>query len=102
MTPELHPEAAKSFNAKAEELRRRLTADPYAKHHQPSGAFIPDIVMTEVRQEDVIAFSSDSYVDFLGKEIAKTLRDGTSVLGLFGDDYKTLVQLAERIHGNKS
>ncbi|MDX6528919.1 MAG: hypothetical protein QOH41_1209 [Blastocatellia bacterium] len=97
MPLQLHAEATKNFNRKAEELFQRVVFDPHTRleHGQESG-FRPDIVRHEIPREDVISLTRDSYVAGpLQKEIAKTFSLNDSVLGLFGEDYKTLVRLAE-------
>src|SRR5207244_3286204 len=89
--------AAENFARKAEELLQKVVFDPHTRpeHIQKSG-FRPDIVRHEIPQEDVISLTRDSYVGGpLQEEVAKIFSLKDSVLGLFGEDYKSLVRLAE-------
>ena len=97
MPVQLHAEATKNFDRKAEELLQKVVFDPHTRpeHIQESG-FRPDIVRHEIPQEDVISLTRDSYVGGpLQEEVAKVFSLKGSVLGLFGEDYKGLVRLAE-------
>jgi hypothetical protein len=97
MALQLHAEAAKNFNRNAEELFRRVVFDPHTRPEtSQKGGFQPDIVRHEIPAEDVISLTRNSYVAGpLQKEVAKTFPLKDSVLGLFGEDYKGLVRLAE-------
>lgn len=100
MRLELHAEAAKRFDAQAEELVAKLVPDPHAGRRS-GGGFTPGIVMHD--QPDVAEVVSTGYVSPLGgNEIAKTFRDGDLDLGLFDEGYKDLVRLAEKIQKVKS
>jgi hypothetical protein len=92
---ELHPEAAKNLDAKAEELLTKLAPDPHVRRRRPEGSFVPDIVIHEISEDAVLEVIETGYVNPLGREIAKTFPHDTGVLGLFGEDYKDLVRLAE-------
>ncbi|MDX6445398.1 MAG: hypothetical protein QOH71_2472 [Blastocatellia bacterium] len=97
MTLQLHVEAAKNFNRKAEELFQKIVFDPHTRtKSSPAGGFQPDIVRHEIPAADVIALTRNGYVAGpLQKEVAKTFPFKDSVLGLFAEDYKGLVRLAE-------
>lgn len=100
MRLELHPDAARNFDAKAEELVARLIPDPHASRTAGSG-FTPGIVIHD--QPDPAEVVSTGYASQIGgHEIAKTFRDGDRDLGLFDDGYKDLVRLAEKIQKVKS
>lgn len=100
MQLELHPDAAKNFDAKAEELVSKLIPDPYARQ-RPEGAFEPGILIHEMPK--VTEVVNTGYVSPLGgHEIAKYFWDGSQNIGLFDEGYKDLVRLAERIQKNKS
>jgi Apea-like HEPN len=98
---ELHADAARNFNAKAEELVTKIIPDPYANRPRPKSSFTPDIVIHD--QPQGVQIISTGYVSPLGgKEIAKTFWDGSKTLGLFEEGYKDLVRLAERMQKTKS
>jgi hypothetical protein len=102
MQLELHPEAAKSFDARAEELRTKLTPDPHVRRRRPEGSFVPGIVIHEMPEEAVLEVIETGYVNPLGREIAKIFRHGSDVLGLFGESYKDLVRLAEAMQKTRT
>lgn len=102
MQLELHPDAAKNFDAKAEELVPKLTPDPYIKVRKPEGEFFPDLGTHEIPPEDIKDLQSDSYIDFIGREVAKYFKHGDVDIGLFGESYKDIVRLAERVQKTKS
>lgn len=98
---QLHTEAAKSFNRKAEDLFQKVVLDPHDKGYQSVG-FSPDIVTYPIPAEDVRSLSTNSRISGpLNQEIGKTFSVRGSVLGLFGEDYKALVRLAETIQKAK-
>jgi hypothetical protein len=101
MSLQIHPDAAKNFDRKGEELFQKVIFDPHIELPQGKG-FSPDIVRHEIPGEDLISLSRDSYIAGpLQKEVAKTFRLKDSVLGLFGEDYKGLVRLAESMQSVK-
>lgn len=97
MTLQLHVEAAKNFNRKAEELFQKIVFDPHTRTKTSrAGGFQPDIVRHEIPAADVISLTRNCYVAGpLQKEVAKTFPFKDSVLGLFAEDHKGLVRLAE-------
>jgi hypothetical protein len=96
---ELHPEATKNFDARADGLLTKLTPDPYAQRSKREGRFMPDIFIREVEFPVV----NKGYSHPLhGREIAKTFQDGEEVMGLFDEGYKDLVRLAEKIQKAKT
>ena len=100
MKLQLHDEAAKNFNRKAEELFQKIVFDPHTKQPKTSqeSGFQPDTVKHEIPAEDLLSLTRNSYVAGpLQKEVAKTFPLNNSVLGLFGEDYKGLVRLAESV-----
>lgn len=100
MRLELHPDAAKNFDAKAEELVSKLIPDPHARRRS-GGGFMPGIVIHE--QPEGAEVVSTGYASPIGgKEIAKTFWDGSQNVGLFEEGYKDLVRLAEKIQKVKT
>jgi hypothetical protein len=98
----LHPEATKSFNKKAEGLFQRVVLDPHDKAATHVG-FEPDVMSHSIPAEDIHSFSSDHYVAGpLNREIAKTFVINGTTFGLFGEDYKDLVRLAETLQQTKT
>lgn len=102
MRLELHPEAAKSFNAKAEALLTKVAPDPNMPRPRQRGSFVPDIVIHEMSEDAVQEVLATGYVNSLGREIAKTFPHGSGMLGLFGENYKDLVRLAEAVQKVKT
>lgn len=101
MRLELHPDAAKNFHAKAEELLSKIIPDPHAGRQRPEGAFMPGIrIHTLQEAAEVVSKGYASPLD--GKEIAKTFWDGSKDVGLFEEGYKDLVRLAEKIQKVKN
>jgi hypothetical protein len=99
MRLELHPDAARNFDAKAGELVAKLIPDPHAGR-RTGGGFTPGIVIHD--QPEAAEVVSTGYASQLGNEIAKTFRDGDRDLGLFDEGYKDLVRLAEKVQKVKS
>lgn len=104
MPLDFHHEAAKNFDQKAEGLFGKVVFDPHGNSkQQQEGGFQPDIVRYEIPEEDLLSLKRDSYIAGpLQREIAKTFRLNDSVLGLFGEDYKSLVRLAESMQKTKA
>jgi hypothetical protein len=102
MSLELHPEAAKNLNSKAEDLNQRVIPDPHKTPGQSIG-FTPDVVTHVIPEEDIHHLSTNSYVGGpLNREIAKTFAINGSVFGLFDEGYKALVRLAEAMQKTKA
>lgn len=100
MRLELHPDAAKNFDAKAEELVSKLIPDPYAQR-PPGGGFKPGVVIHEQPEgAEIVGTAYASPVG--GEDIAKTFWDGSRYMGLFDEGYKDLVRLAEKIQKVKT
>jgi hypothetical protein len=100
MQLELHLDAAKNFDAKAEELVSKLIPDPYARQRREN-TFNPGVVIHELPESAEVTRSG--YVSpYGGREIAKYFWDGSQNIGLFEEGYKDLVRLAERIQKNKT
>jgi hypothetical protein len=91
-----------NFDAKAEELVSKIVPDPFAKQQGTEEAFVPGIVIQDLPEDEVIEVITTGYVTPLGTDIAKTFKHGSDVLGLFGEDYKDLVRLAERMQKIKT
>lgn len=98
----LHPDAARNFNLKAEELFLELERRPAEPRRGANEPLDPDIhVEAYVKPEDIIGEIRFGHVDAFGNENAKSFKDGNEVVGLFGESYKKLVRLAEGMHRTK-
>lgn len=103
MRLELHPEAARNFNAKAEGLLAELASAPRRVHRGHQGPLDPDIhVVAHLEPEDIIGDIKFGHVDDFGNEVAKTFEAGAELIGLFGESYKNLVRIAEAMHKVKT
>lgn len=103
MKLELHPEAAKNFNQKAEELLPELTARSRTVHHRPAGPLDPDVhVAANFTHENIIGDVQVQHVDYFGNEVAKTFEHGGELIGLFDESYKKLVRIAEGMQKSKT
>lgn len=103
MPLQFHIEAAKNFDRKAEGLLQKVILDPHVSFgHSEGSSFQPDVVKHYIPEEDVLSLTRNSYVAGpLEREIARTFSLNGSVLGIFGEDYKQLVRLAETMQGSK-
>lgn len=67
MKLELHPEAAKNFNLKAEGLLAELTSIPRVKRQGHQGPLDPDIhVVANFKPEDIIGDVKVTHIDYYG------------------------------------
>lgn len=93
----LHPNAAKNFDEKANALLSKLILDPNINQPKPE-SFSSEMFIRELKDVEI---TSTGYYTELEGDIAKTFSDGRNVLGLFDEDYKELVRLAENLQRTK-
>ncbi|MCA1636394.1 MAG: hypothetical protein LC802_22560 [Acidobacteria bacterium] len=103
MKLELHTEAAKNFNSKAEGLLAELTSVPLTPHQGHQGPLDPDVhVAAHFNPQNIIGDVKVKYIDYSGNEVAKSFELGAARVGLFGDGYKNLVRIAEGMHKSRA
>ena len=98
MPIEVHSEAAKSFDCKAEGLLPKLTPHPRPSRRRVAGGFRPDThVSAVIPQEDIIGEvqATSQIVDQDGTEVGRYFEHGQGMVGLVGDSFSELVRLAE-------
>jgi hypothetical protein len=100
---EIHPEAARNFDKKTEELLSEMEARPRPVHRGPDGPLDPDIhVAAHIPPEGIIGGIKIHLTDGFGNEVAKTYERGTDLVGLFGEGYKKLIRIAEGMQKAKA
>ncbi len=106
MKLELHPKAIANYDERAARLVTSLAPDPWEaqiKEHLAQPSVDPGIYAEALPEGAVTRFEiGDSYLDGYGREVAKYFNDETRNIGLFDDDYKNLIKLAEEIQNNKT
>lgn len=98
MTLGLHREASASFNKKAQSLLAELL--PEQRLEAKSSAVPSDAYVTQtISQKDIIEIGHKSELDVTGRTVARFFfeEDG-GWIGLTGEAYKKLVELADTIH----
>lgn len=103
MALELHADAQKNFNEKAEALLLELATHQNPFSEAPKGPLNPDIhVAAEFTDEDIIDVIEIGMVDMSGNESGKLFRHEDRYIGLFDEKYKNLVRLAESMQKTKT
>lgn len=96
---QMHPDAARRFDELASELLAKLISEPSLA--PAGGAFRPEIYpVVDIPEQDIIGEirKTRSIVDGTEEEIGRFFeRDGRTI-GLAGDGFKALTNLATRIH----
>lgn len=98
MPIEVHSEATKSFDRKAEGLLAKLTPHPGPPRRGTAGGFRPDTHVSAVfAEEDIIGEvqATSQVVDQDGTEVGRYIEHGQNMVGLVGDSFSELVRLAE-------
>jgi hypothetical protein len=98
MPIEVHSEAAKSFDRKAEGLLAKLTPPPSPPRRGTAGGFKPDThVSAAFTEEDIIGEvqATSQVVDRNGTEVGRYIEHGQGMVGLIGESFSELVRLAE-------
>lgn len=94
---EIHPDARKSFDEKANILLQQVISDPNASQNKAS-SISSEIVFQKVEVAEV---TSSGYFTELDGEVAKTIAHNGNVFGLFDEDYRNLVRLSEAFQKRK-
>jgi hypothetical protein len=94
---EIHPEASRNYDQKAEDLVTRLSTAP--EHLKvESGPPNPNIhTVHKFTPENIIGEIGYGWTDFTGNVTAKAFGQGGQMIGLFGENYLDLVRVAERM-----
>jgi hypothetical protein len=99
---EIHPEAARNFDKKAEELLTEIEARPLSGRRRQGGASSPDVhIAASIQPKDTIGDIEIQLTDRYGNDVAKTYQRGGDLVGLFGEGYKKLVRIAEGVQKTK-
>jgi hypothetical protein len=98
MKLELHPDAIKNFNEKADAILLELAPIPQELSRSPESSFKPDIVAKNIEPKGEV---KSGFNDDDGNEIAKIFRHEDRFIGLFGESYKRLRRLAESMQKAK-
>src|SRR5216684_3311044 len=99
MSIAVHPEAAKRFNELANSLLTKVTPEP--RFASGEEQFHSDVhPVAEIPEQDIIGDVREvkSIVDGTGEEVGRFFEHVIPRVGLVGDSFKTLTQLAVRIH----
>ncbi|MDD2542285.1 MAG: HEPN domain-containing protein [Desulfuromonadaceae bacterium] len=103
MTINLHPDASKNFNNKANALLLELTSVPKTQHNMAESTSKPDIfISAHLSEKDVIGEIESSQVDGFGNEVSKYFDAGDLLIGLKEDGYLKLKRLAEDMQRTKA
>src|SRR5689334_20442096 len=94
----LHPDAAKNFNDQAQILVQELALEP--EKNIQRNFLHADTVIEDLG--GVISPYIGNYLDDDGNVIAKFFESDNNRLVLIGEDYKSLVRIAEGMQKNKT
>ncbi|MBA7675689.1 hypothetical protein ES703_83926 [subsurface metagenome] len=100
---ELHADATKNFNEKADNLLIELT--PYSQQslHKRTNIYQPDsFVSAHIAEKDIIGEIKLSKADYAGREIAKFFKHGDKYICLNEKSYKKLTELAKGMQNTKA
>ena len=100
ITFELHPDAAKSFNEKAEALIPLVGAVPVAG--QQEGFQLQIHPRARIGEKDIIGEIEFGIADSHGKEVGRAFGQGGETFGLVGQGFRDMVALATRLQQVKS
>ena len=93
----IHPQASENYNSKIEELINKLTSEHplIEKMNEPVPAN-PDIhTSCHLDETNIIGEMKLSWTNDVGKVSSRAFNYGEKVLGLFDNDYKNLIRIAE-------
>jgi hypothetical protein len=98
MTVQIDPEAAKRFDELARAVLAKVAPEP--KLVQVGGDFRPDLhPVANIPQEDMRDFTeTKSFINGAGEEVGRLFQVGDRRVGLVGDAFKSLEDLARRLH----
>lgn len=103
MTIDLHPNALKNFDNKANALLLELTSAPKTQHNMAESTSKPDtFISAHLSEKDVIGEIESSQVDGFGNEVSKYFDAGDLRIGLKEDGYLKLKRLAEDMQKSKA
>lgn len=103
MKLELHPDAVKNFNEKAEALLLELNTEHKLQKKSFSTTFKPDIfVAKHLTQKDIIGEMRVGMVDVFGNEVGKFFDAGNMLMGLKEDSFLKLKRLSEDMQRTKA
>jgi hypothetical protein len=92
---EIHEQAKSNFNLKGTELLQRVQEAPQEKEVQ---TFSSDVhIKHEFTEEDIIDFKPGTLTNGLGEELGVFFIHDRKKYGVFGDEYKILLKLAESV-----
>lgn len=98
MVIQIHPEATRNFNARANELFLRLKKRRRSVLYQGSGRAPRDWPTALIQPSDIIdGVHISALVNFLGDKTARTFGVGEDIYGFFEDDYSAFVNLVDQI-----
>jgi hypothetical protein len=94
MKLELNNEAAKNFNEKAEKLLTEIVLQPPPK--EQSGPIDPNLhISAHIPEKEFTAGIKLGHMDYLGREDAKFWEEAGALIGLFDENFRNLVRIAE-------
>jgi len=98
MSVQIHPEAAKRFDELARAILAKVAPEP--KLVQVGGDFRPDLhPVANIPQKDMSDFKeAKSFINGAGEEVGRLFQVGDRRVGLVGDAFKSLEDLARRLH----
>jgi hypothetical protein len=99
MGNQIHPEAAKRLDELANQLLAKVAPEPELA--QVRGDFRPDIyAVANIPEQDIIGELqvTKSIVDGTGEEVGRFFEHENRRVGLIGPGFKSLTELASRIH----
>lgn len=93
----IHQQASENFNSKIEELIMKLTSEhPLIEKMCESTTPNPDIhTVFHFDETNIIGEMKFGWTDNSGRVSAKAFNDGVKIVGLFDNDYKNLIRVAE-------
>lgn len=100
---DLHPEAARNFDRKGEELLSKAGPHQSNRRLNPSG-FQPDFhVAAVIPEEELIGELRITHriMDQDGEEVGRCFEVGQGLMVLLGQGYEDLIRIAEGVRGNR-
>lgn len=93
----IHPQASESYNSKIEELTDKLTSDhPLIEKEKQTTLANPDThIAFHFDETNIIGEMKYGWNDKSGKVMARAFNKEKNLVGLFDEDYKNLIRVAE-------
>src|SRR5688572_17552399 len=101
MDLQLHPNAAKNFDEKAEGLLLQLAPQPEGFDPPVPDGFKPDWHIAATIGGATIGEVEHNYSDVTGRTVARWFMASEKKVGLWDDTYKTLRRLSEQMQGTR-